>query len=544
MLQISKWKIYTSILLCVAGILFAMPNLLDEKTVEKLPEFLQQRINLGLELRGGSHIQLEVDLESVQKERTQSLIEEAKSLLRNKRWNYKSIVLLKDDSLYEGAMVAQIELKDHSLKDDFINLFKKENQIIDQLIVKEDMDGRIIILYSKEGLENLNKRAVNQSIEVIRRRVDESGTKEPTIQPQGNDRIILQLPGVDDPSEVKRLLGKTAKMSFRLVDTRAEHITFDENGRPSAPIPYGSKVLVETIKRESKGDEEYKEYIVVKNRVEVSGESLVDASAQQDRDGRPVVGLSFNSTGAKKFALMSSKHLGKRFAIVLDNEIIMAPSFNEVIPNGQGVISGGFTFKEAAELALILRSGSLPAPLKVVEEKTVGPSLGADSIASGKKATIYAVLLVALFMVLSYSLFGAFANIALVFNMVFLFASLSLLQATLTLPGIAGIALTVGMAVDANVLIYERIKEEIRRGLKPASAIDVGYKRALTTILDSNITTLIGAIILFEFGSGPIRGFAVTLSLGILISLFTALTLTRIIVVSWFKNRRIENLPI
>jgi preprotein translocase subunit SecD len=544
MLQIARWKIYLSMITCLIGLMFALPNVLSEKNRESLPSFMRQTINLGLELRGGSHLQLEVDMKAVQKERTQALAEEAKTLLRQKKWSYKNIFVLEDNTLYTGAMVVQVELNDHGLKNDFLTLFKKETNHKDDVFIQEGSDKRILIGYSEEGLASIKRRAVNQSIEVIRRRVDESGTKEPTIQPQGDDRIILQLPGVEDPAEVKRLLGKTAKMTFRLVDHRADHIQFDDKGRPNAAIPYGSEILTQTIKRDSTGGKDINIPLVVKKRVEVSGESLIDANPLKDQYGRPAVGLTFDAVGSKKFARMSVQHTKKRFAIVLDKDVIMAPSFNEPIPSGQGIITGDFTLQEAAELALILRSGALPAPLKVVEEKTVGPSLGADSIQSGQKATIFAVVLVALFMILNYSLFGAFANVALLFNLIFLFAALSLLQATLTLPGIAGIALTVGMAVDANVLIYERIKEEIRRGLKPSSAIDVGYRRALTTILDSNITTLIGSLVLFEFGSGPIRGFAVTLALGILISLFTALTLTRIIIVSWFKRRRIETLPI
>lgn len=331
-------------------------------------------------------------------------------------------------------------------------------------------------------------------------------------------------------------------MSFRLIDPSAETITINDKGVPSSPVSFGSEILPE-IRTNKKGQEQIL-YHVVKKQVMVSGETLIDARATTDNNGQPVVAMTFNSIGAKKFAIMSTQNLKKQFAIVFDDKVISAPVFESPIPDGKGQISGCFTFKEVNDLALLLRAGALPAPLKVIEEKTVGPTLGADSIRSGQIATVLVVTLVAIFMFLNYSMFGIFADIALIFNLIFLIAALSLLQATLTLPGIAGIALTVGMAVDANVLIYERIKEELRAGVKSVIAIEAGYKRAFTTIIDSNLTTLIGAAVLFEFGSGPIRGFAVTLALGILISMFTSLSLTRIIIVMWFKNRRIQTLSI
>lgn len=285
-------------------------------------------------------------------------------------------------------------------------------------------------------------------------------------------------------------------------------------------------------------------YIAVKKQVMVSGEALIDAQATFNQNGQPAVSLKFNSIGARKFAEMSAQNLKKQFAIVLDDKVISAPVFQDIIHDGNGQISGHFTVKEANELSLLLRAGALPAPLKVIEERTVGPSLGADSIHDGQRATVLAFIMVSVFMFLSYSVFGLFADVALIFNLVLLFAGLSILQATLTLPGIAGIALTIGMAVDANVLIYERIKEELRAGARPTLAIDSGYRRAMTTIIDSNLTTLFGAAVLFEFGTGPIRGFAVTLALGILISLFTALSLTRLIIVSWLRRRKVTELPI
>jgi preprotein translocase subunit SecD len=325
-----------------------------------------------------------------------------------------------------------------------------------------------------------------------------------------------------------------------MVDEEAGPIQISDRGVPRANVPPGSEIL--------KLDEQdgKPSYIIVKKQVSISGDNLIDAQATFTHDsGMPAVSLKFNAVGARKFAELSGNNIGRRFAIVLDDKVISAPVFRSLIPNGEGQISGNFTTQEANDLSLLLRAGALPAPLHVIEERTVGPSLGADSIRSGQLATVLAFILVAVFMAMNYSLFGVFADVALAFNLILLFAALSLLQATLTLPGIAGIALTIGMAVDANVLIYERIKEELRNGLRPLAAIEAGYARAITTIIDSNLTTLLGAAVLFEFGTGPIRGFAVTLSLGIVISLFSSISLTRLIVVTWLRRRSsVSSLPL
>ncbi|MBI1954091.1 MAG: protein translocase subunit SecD [Proteobacteria bacterium] len=539
MIQIPRWKIYTSIVVCLIGILLAMPNILPSQVFSYLPSWMQKTINLGLELRGGSHLQLEVDFKTVNKEQMTTLLDEVRTVLRKEQIGYTGLLVVPVGEGNQFKNAVQIALKELTQKEKAEKAIRK---IDPELDVQMGADGKMMVTYSDQAIDRKIRSVIGQSIEVVRRRVDESGTKEPIIQRQGQDRIILQLPGVDDPGEVKTLLGRTAKMSFRLIDPNAETITINDKGVPSSPVPFGSEILPE-IRTNKKGQEQIL-YHVVKKQVMVSGETLIDAQATTDNNGQPVVAMTFNSIGAKKFALMSTQNLKKQFAIVLDDKVISAPVFESPIPDGKGQISGRFTFKEANDLALLLRAGALPAPLKVIEEKTVGPTLGADSIRSGQIATILAVTLVAIFMLLNYSMFGIFADIALIFNLIFLIAALSLLQATLTLPGIAGIALTVGMAVDANVLIYERIKEELRAGVKSVIAIEAGYKRALTTIIDSNLTTLIGAAVLFEFGSGPIRGFAVTLALGILISMFTALSLTRIIIVMWLKNRRIQTLPI
>lgn len=532
MLQLSKIKLLMIFGTCLLGVLFALPNLLDQQTLEKLPSFLQKTVNLGLELRGGSHIQLEVDLKSAHKDYLTHLKDEVRNTFRKEQIGYTDLKILTKD---KGSVT--LTLRDAN---DLSKVKKAVRQIDSNLTLENLPDGTIILNFKEDALEKRNRQIIEQSIEVVRRRVDESGTKEPHIQRQGEDRIIVQLPGVEDPAEVKRMIGKTAKLTFRLVDHNAQPVSSTEDGKPMGIAPQGSEYLMTT---DHKGR---KYFIPVRTEVKLTGDQLVDARITEDpRSGQPAVSIQFDSKGTRAFADISKSNVNRQFAMVLDNTVISAPVFNEPITGGNAQISGRFTYKEANELSVLLRAGSLPAPLKVVEESTVGPSLGADSIQHGKQGVGIAFVLVSIFMIACYSLFGAIANVALTFNIILLFAGLSILQATLTLPGIAGIALTIGMAVDANVLIYERIKEELRTGVKVMIAIQAGYKRAMTTILDSNVTTLLGAAVLFEFGSGPIRGFAVTLALGILISLFTALSLTKLIIYLWVRNKKnLTTLPI
>ena len=530
MLTVPRWKFWSIISVCALGIIFAMPNLLSQTALQNMPSCLQNTVNLGLELRGGSHLQLEVDLKVVAKEYLTNLLDEARSNLRKQQIGYTGLLI--DTKLSKPTLTITLRSTDDA--DKAIKVLKAIDSSLDV-----SSEGLVVSAsLSEKVLEQRNKAIIEQSIEVVRRRIDESGTKEPIIQRQGNDRIIVQLPGVDDPAEVKKLIGRTAKMSFRLVDASAPPIPAVGEGGAHTPAPLGSDYLLET-----RGDGQAV-YIAVKRQVMVSGETLIDAQATFNQTGQPAVSLKFNSIGARKFADMSAQNIKKQFAIVLDDKVISAPVFQDIIHDGNGQISGHFAVKEANDLALLLRAGALPAPLKVIEERTVGPSLGADSIRDGQRATILAFIMVSVLMISCYAMFGLFADVALAFNLILLFAGLSILQATLTLPGIAGIALTIGMAVDANVLIYERIKEELRAGTKATIAIESGYRRAMTTIIDSNLTTLLGAAVLFEFGTGPIRGFAVTLALGILISLFTALSLTRLIIITWLRGRKISTLPI
>jgi preprotein translocase subunit SecD len=535
MIFIARWKIFSILAVCFFGILFAMPNVLPPKLYDKMPEALQKTINLGLELRGGSHLQLEVDLKSVLKEQLLNTLDEIRASLRKEQIGYSALAINQQQG--NISFTLRNVVGDSSQIDKALKILKKVDPHANVVI---SADGKGTLTLSHESIEQRNRAVIDQSIEVVRRRIDETGTKEPLIQRQGSDRIIVQLPGVEDPAEVKRLIGRTAKMTFRLVDEEAGPVTVSENGIPRANLSPGSEIL--------KNDDRTERFpfIVVKKQVSINGDSLIDAQATFEHvTVTPAVSFKFNAIGARKLAELSSNNVGRRFAIVLDDKVISAPQFQQPIPGGSGIIRGNFTTKETHDLSLLLRAGALPAPLHVIEERTVGPSLGADSISDGQLATVLAFIFVAVFMVLNYSLFGAFADVALAFNLIFLFAALSLLQATLTLPGIAGIALTIGMAVDANVLIYERIKEELRNGLRPVAAIEAGYSRAITTIIDSNLTTLIGAAVLFEFGTGPIRGFAVTLALGIVISLFTSISLTRLIVVTWLRRRSsLTSLPI
>lgn len=523
MLVISKGRVIFTLLVCLLGLMFAIPSSLDQKTYDKLPAFLQHTVNLGLELRGGSHIQLEVDIKAVARDHQESILDESRKQLRKQNIKYNKISV---QNKGESSVII-INLKDEK---DIKDVKKILSKIEPELEISSN-NTEISAVISDKFLENFSKRIVGESIEVIRHRIDESGTKEPTILRQGFDRIIVQLPGLEDPAEIKKLLGKTALLTFHGVDEEM----------PSIPVRDGSKVKLPSkpgimYLPEEKGNGVVI-YVPIKKQVSLTGKSLVDAQMNIDQSGLPCVSIKFdNIEGTRKIAELSAKYLHKQFAMVLDGKVLSAPVFQAVLTNGSAQITGNFTMEEANELALLLRAGSLPAPLNVVEERSVGPSLGADSISDGKNATLLAFVLVSIFMILSYGKFGFFSVISLGCNIMLLFACLTLLGATLTLPGIAGIALTIGMAVDSNVLIYERIREEMRLGIKASLAIAQGYKMAMMTIIDSNLTTLVGGIVLYEFGSGPIKGFAVTLALGTLISLFTTFSLTKTIIAFWLKR--------
>jgi preprotein translocase subunit SecD len=526
MVNFSKWKISIILGIVFLGFAFAAPNLLDRQSAESLPGWLpNEQVNLGLDLQGGSHLLLEVKVSAVVRERLDSLVDGIRIALRKDRIRYTG--------LGSRGEVATFMVRKSSELEKAKGLVQGVEQNLEVL----GEGNRITISYTEQALRNIKNSAVNQSIEIVRRRIDETGTREPTIQRQGQDRILVQVPGLDNPERLKRLLGKTAKMSFHLLDRKGS-IAEALQGR----IPPGSMLLASV---ESNAERGQPQYYLVRKRIAVGGDRLIDSQPSFDsRTGEPIVNFRFDTLGGKKFADVTKKNVNRPFAIVLDGKVISAPVIREPILGGSGQISGNFTISGAQDLALLLRAGALPAPLTILEERTVGPGLGADSIAAGKIASIIGLILVVIFMVVTYGIFGIFADVALLVNMVLILGGLSLLQATLTLPGIAGIVLTIGMAVDANVLVFERIREEVRAGRTPISAIDAGYSRAITTIIDANLTTLIAALILFYFGSGPVRGFAVTLSIGIVSSMFTAIMLTRLMVVAWIKFRRATEVPI
>jgi preprotein translocase subunit SecD len=525
MLNLPRWKVILILGISVFGFVLALPNILPQQVRDAYPSwFPANTVVLGLDLQGGSHLLLEVDMKTVVQDMADSMADGVRDVLRKQKIGYVGI------SAKEGHVVFQLRNPSEFEK---ASLHIRAGDA--SLVVEKQGESRVVVKPSPESVAMRKRSAVEQSLEIVRRRVDDSGTREPIIQKQGEDRIILQLPGVDDPEHVKDLLGKTAKMTFRMVDM--EH-SIEE--AMAGRIPPDSELL-EMLDR----DEGEPHYILVKNKVLVSGENLVNASAGiHPERGSPIVEFKFDSIGGKKFGDVTRENIDKLFAIVLDDKVISAPRIMSPITGGTGMIEGSFTMKSASDLALLLRAGALPAPLTVLEQRTVGPDLGADSIKAGQNATIIAVILVAFFMIIAYMFFGLIANVALIVNLVWLIGAMSALQATLTLPGIAGIALTLGMAVDANVLIYERVKEEIRNGMKPLSAIEAGYKRAMATVTDSNLTTLIGAAVLWWQGTGPVKGFAVTLGLGILISMFTAISLTRLIIIFWYRWRKPKTLPI
>jgi len=528
MVNIPRWKVVVILATLIIGCLAAVPSFLAPATLAALPKWLPKNtFVLGLDLQGGSHLLLEVDFATVLRERMESLVDSVRGELRKERIQYERLGASADGVSFVARNAAELEKARELVR-------KLDNDFT----TTAGEGARIVMTLKPEALRQRKLATIDQSIEIVRRRIDETGVREPSIQRQGEDRIVVQLPGLDDPERMKRLLGRTAKMTFHLLDERGS-VEDALQGR----VPAGSQLLPGAEADRAGGRPGH--YLVQK-RVMVSGDTLIDSQPTFDqRTGEPVVSFRFDSNGAKRFGDVTGKNVGKPFAIVLDGKVISAPVIREPILGGTGQISGGFTIQGARDLALLLRAGALPAPLTILEERTVGPGLGADSIEAGSIAAVIGTAMVMVFMILGYGFtFGVVANIGLVLNMILILGAMSLLQATLTLPGIAGIVLTVGMAVDANVLIYERIREETRLGRPPVSAMDAGYARAMTTIVDSNLTTLIAAAVLYFLGSGPIRGFAVTLSLGIMTSMFTAISVARLMTVGWLRMARPKLLPI
>ena len=543
MLHFSKFKQAFIWLIVIAGLLFALPNILPESirgsddVKGTLPGFLPSKtVNLGLDLQGGTHLLYEVDVASVKQAKLEAAADDARQYLRSE----KPLIPATGFRVAGGkvsfrlARPAQMDMALERIKP--INaanqaLTLKGNSKPPFIIESDPKSGRITLTLTDEALKKEAKDAVARSIEVIRQRIDELGTREPTIQRKGDTRIIVEVPGKSDPERIKELVGQTAKMTFHLLDTS---VTVGE--AQAGRVPPGAKLV--------EGANPAEPYVLIRRRPLVDGEDLVDAKPSFNRNGQPAVSFRFNGKGARRFGKATAENVGRRFAIVLDNKAISAPVINSPILGGSGIIEGGFTTESANDLAILLRARALPAKLTVLDQGTVGAELGADSIKAGTIALILGFLSVVIFMVLVYSMLGLISDLALIANVLLMIGALSALQATLTLPDIAGIILTIGMAVDANVLIFGRVREEYRNGKTPLNAIETGYAKAQSTILDANITTLIAAVLLLQFGSGPVKGFGVTLAIGIVTSVFTAFVFSRLLTSYWLFRAKPKSLPI
>ena len=527
-----SWRATAVAAVLLLAVLSLLPNFLPQSARDSLPGFLPSRaITLGLDLQGGSYLLLEVDVAPVFKERLESMVGDIRAALRAARVNYRGLgvqgdtvtLTLVDPAQREQAIAEIDRLNPASLA--------SGGRVRDFDVT--DAAGRIVLRLTTGKETELRQAAINQSLEVVRRRIDELGTREASIQRQGSDRILVQVPGEKNPENIKRLLGRTARLTFHMVDINAS-VQEALQGR----VPPGS-VLLESAERDRGGLTHY----VVKREVDLSGENLTDAQPSF-QDNQPVVSFRLDNQGARKFGRITQENVGKPFAIVLDDKVISPPNIREPILGGSGIISGKFTVETANELAVLLRAGALPAPLNVVEERTVGAELGADSIRAGTIACLVAAVLVTALMLVYYGVFGGIADIALYLNVALILGIMSMLGATLTLPGIAGIVLTIGQSVDSNVLIYERIREERRAGRTPLSEINTGFAEAMRTIVDANLTSLIAALALFQFGSGPVKGFAVTLGLGIVTNMFTSVYFSRFLVGLWYDRARPATLPL
>jgi preprotein translocase subunit SecD len=541
MLHFSRGKIGTIIGACLLGLIFALPNAIPSSVMGKMPGFIPKNtINLGLDLQGGAHLLLEVQVDVVYKERLENLKVDVRRALRNREENIR---IQHGTRISDGVL--RVLITDPRDMDVAFTQLKSLSQAVaggplgigaakKEFDIDRVTDNEISFTLTETAKQSIEVSAVSQSIEIVRRRIDELGTREPIIQRQGARRIIVQVPGETNPQRLKELLKQTAKLNFQMVYS-------DDPGNVQEAVE--GRVFRDAVLMSSENPQE--PYILIASEILVSGENLVNAQPGFDQQtNEAVVNFRFNNRGALKFGRVTSEAVGKRFAIVLDGIVVSAPTIREAITGGSGQISGSFTVESANNLAILLRSGALPAPMAIMEERTVGPGMGADSVAAGKIAAIIGFGAVIIFIILAYGRFGLYANIALITNLILIAGALSMLQATLTLPGIAGIVLTIGMAVDANVLIFERMREEIRSGKTPINAVEAGYTRAKVAIIDANVTTFIAAGILFMIGSGPVKGFAVTLAIGIITSVFTAFTLTRLMVATWIRKARPSELPI
>ena len=506
-----NWRAVIALAVVVWGVAMAAPNIVPQNLRDAWPQWLPNRaVSLGLDLRGGSHLLLEVDFDPVIRERLETLLADIRIVLRRDELAYSTLDVIDDAVVIALGADADPEAVRAAIAEVAAGEF-----------VVSASGSNLEVRFSDLALTEERRRILRQALEIVRRRLDETGTREPTVRLQGEERVLVQIPGLRDPERVKELLGRTARLTF--------HLTDQSGGEESAAPGF-----VRTAHREGGA-------VDVSRRVFVSGERLTNAQATF-QDGQPVVAFSFDNAGGRRFGEVTTENVGQPFAVVLDGVVITAPVIQEPITGGRGIISGRFTTEESQDLALLLRAGALPAPLAIIEERSVGPGLGADSVRAGTIASIFALVVVMAAMVLLYGVFGIFADLALLANLVLLLGLLSALQATLTLPGIAGIILTLGMAVDANVLIFERIREEADETRSIQGILRASYGRALSTIIDANLTTFAAALMLYVFGTGPVRGFAVTLSIGLVTSVFSALVLTRGLTVWWVgRNGRLPD---
>ena len=587
MLTYSRWTIWSSILACVVAFVIALPNVLPAAVRNSLPSWLpSSTLSLGLDLQGGVYMLLSADMDLFYKEKLESTRDEIRQTLRDGDIGYTGLTL-------QGGDTVQVRIRD-------ADKIEAAATKLDALIVPVEAgllgggaknydltrtpDGVFTFKRTEGATTYYRTQAIAQSIEIVRRRIDELGTKEPTIQQQGADRILVQVPGFDDPQRLLDLIGQTAKLTFRMVDENADlnealegrvpagsELLYEERAIPRDPNVKVDKVgdisklvvrlvnvvaggdadgsksapIIAEIKGVATGRDVQRIPIVVEKRILLTGENLVNAQQAVDpQRGQPVVSFQFDAQGARRFGDATTANVGRRFAIVLDDKVISAPVINEPIITGSGQITGNFTFESANDLAILMRAGALPVKLTAEESRKVGAELGADSIQAGSTAAIAGVIFVVVLLVVCYGLFGSFAVVGLVLNLIITVAIMTLIGATLTLPGIAGLILSIGMTVDANVLFYERMREERSLGKAPVSTLAGGFSGSMSAIFDANVTQLIACLILFQLGSGPVRGFAVTLGIGIAVSMFTAVLLTRIMVVSWYRWRRPRVLPI
>jgi preprotein translocase subunit SecD len=537
MINITRFQLWSALVVCVLALAFAAPNFLPKKTAEALPSYVpRQQFALGLDLQGGAYLLLEAEMKGVVADTLKNVRDALRKSLRDQRVRYEDMRYVTRGVAFRAVDPAQAD-KARTIAEEVARdigsgsggLFASR-----QALYEVRAEGNALtVRMTDAGLATLNQRIIDQAMEILRKRIDPEGTREVTIQRQGDTRVIVEVPGVSDTQEIRDRIGKTAKMTFHLM-----HPSYRVES-DATPAPAGYKYVKPSKEDVRPGQGFY----VVAEESELDGSHLVDAQ-QSFQDGRPVISFRFDTTGARIFCRITQENIKKPFAIVLDDEVLSAPEIQSAICGGSGIITGGFTVERATQLALLLRAGALPAKFNVVEERTVGATLGQDAIDAGIWASLLGVALVAVYMISAYGLFGVFAIVALTFNLIILAAIMSALGATLTLPGIAGVVLSLGMSVDANVLIYERMREEIRAGRTTLSAIDAGFRRAFTAISDSNITSIIAGLLLYLFGSGPVKGFGVTLAIGVGASFFTAIMLTRIQVVYWWRWWRPKYLPI